>query len=98
MGGTWVAVRCDSDVLRGATGGSIVPVTKGLNGLAQVAEQMPSIGDLDRAWGTLTYAVGIGAGTIAGDDFDAWTITQPGGDGGGLAIGQQDRPPRSSRG
>ena len=31
----------------------IVPVAKGLDGFAQVAKQVPSIGDLGRAWRAL---------------------------------------------
>jgi len=76
-------------MLRGATCGGIVPVTESLDGLSRIAEQVPGIGDLDGVWGALTNAVGVGAGTIAGDDLDPRTITQPDRDGGGLAIGQE---------
>jgi hypothetical protein len=78
-----------SDVLRRAAGGGTVPVTEGLDSLSEVAEQMPSVSNLNGAWRALADPVGIGAGAIAGDDLDAGTILQPGGDGGGLAIGQQ---------
>ena len=56
---------------------------------------MPSIGDLGGIRDTLAYAVGIGAGTIPGNDLDNWPITQPSGDRGGLAVRQKiDHPVR----
>ena len=81
------------DVLGGTSGCGSMPVAEGLDGLADVAEQVPSIGDLDGVRGTLADAVGVGTGTIAGDDLDARPVTQPGGDGSSLAIGQEiDHP------
>jgi hypothetical protein len=76
-------------MLRGAPGSGIVPVTKSLNRISKIAEQMPTIGDLDGARSTLTNAVGIGASTIAGDDLNAGPIAQPRGDSCSLAIGQE---------
>jgi hypothetical protein len=73
-------------MLRGSPSGSIVPVTKSLDGVSQIAQQVPSIGYLDGARGTLTNAVGVGARSIPSDDLDTGAITQPGGDGGGLTI------------
>ena len=78
-----------SDMLRGATNGSIVPVPKSLNRLAEIAQDVPSIGDLDSTRGTLTDAFGVGTRTIAGDYLDTGPTTQPGSDGGGLTIGQE---------
>ena len=78
-----------SDMLRGATNGSIVPVPKSLNRLAEIAQEVPSIGDLDSTRGTLTDAFGVGTRTIAGDDLDTGPTTQLGSDGGGLTIGQE---------
>ena len=77
------------DVLRGTAGGRTVPVTKGLNSLSKVAQQVPAIGNLGRAWSALADAIGIGAGAIAGDNLDARAVTQPGGDGGSFAVRQQ---------
>ena len=45
-------------MLRGAPGSGIVPVTKSLNRISKIAEEMPTIGDLDGARSTLTNAVG----------------------------------------
>ena len=66
-----------------------MPITKGLNGLSKVPEQVPPIGDLYGPRSALTDPVGIGSGTIAGDDLDAGPITQPSGDGGGFAVWQE---------
>ena len=83
------------DVLGGASRCGSMPVAQSLDRLAEVAEQVPAIGDLEGVRGTLTDAVGIGTGTIAGDNLDAWPLTQPGSDGGGLAVGQGiDHPVR----
>jgi hypothetical protein len=45
-----------------------------LNRFAEIAQEVPSIGDLDSARGTLTDTVSIGTHTIAGDDLDARPI------------------------
>jgi hypothetical protein len=42
------------DLLGGPTGHGAVLVGKGLHGVTEVAEQMPSVGDLDRGGRTLT--------------------------------------------
>lgn len=78
-----------SDVLSRTTSGGIVPITQGLDSLSKVAEQVPSIGDLDSSRCALTNAVSVSAGTIASDNLHARAITQPVGDGGGLTIGQK---------
>jgi hypothetical protein len=77
------------DVLGGPTGSGTVPIRKGLDGLPEIAEQVPSISDLDRTWRTLANAISIGAGAVTSDDLDAWTIPQPGSNGGGFTIGQE---------
>jgi len=78
-----------SDVLCSAPGSGTVPITKGLDGLSKVPEQMPPISNLDGAGRALTDTVGIGSGTIACDDLDAGPIAQPGGDGGRFAVWQK---------
>src|SRR4051812_18363329 len=50
---------------------------------------MPPIGDLDGLWRSLAGSVAIGAGAIAHDDLDGRMVLQPGGQGLGLAVGQQ---------
>jgi hypothetical protein len=76
-------------MLRSTPGSGIMPVAKGLNRIPKIAEEVPTIGDLDGARGTLTNAIGIGASTITSDDLNAGPITQPRGDGRSLAIGQE---------
>ncbi len=78
-----------SDVLSRTTSGGIVPITQGLDSLSKVAEQVPSIGDLDSSRCALTNAVSVSAGTIASDNLRARAIPQPVSDGRGLAIGQE---------
>ena len=46
-------------------------------GVAEIAQQMPAIGNLDRIRSTGPHAVGIVAGSIAGDDFNAGMRLQP---------------------
>jgi hypothetical protein len=60
-----------------------------LDSLPKIAEQMPPVGDLNGVRSALADPVGIGAGTIAGDNLNAGMILQPGRDRCGLAIGQK---------
>ena len=76
-------------MLGGANGGGCVPVGEVLDGVAEVAEQMPSIGHLGGVRRALTDSVGICASTIAGDDLDTGTITQPPTDCRCFAVRQQ---------
>lgn len=76
-------------MLCGAACSRTVPVSKGLNSLSKIAEQVPAIGDLDGVWGALTNTVSISASSIAGDNLDAGSITQPGGHGGSFAVWQE---------
>jgi hypothetical protein len=64
-------------MLRGAPRSHTVPVTKCLNGLSKVPEQVPAIGDLNGTRGALTNTVGVGASAIAGDDLDAGPVNSP---------------------
>ena len=60
-----------SDMLRCTTGCGAVSVSQGLDSLPKIAEQMPPVGDLNGVRSALADPVGIGAGTIAGDNLDA---------------------------
>lgn len=62
-----------------------------LQGLAQVAQQVPSIEDMHRLGRALLDALGIHLGPIAGDDLDPGMAPQPVGDRLGVAIGQEVR-------
>jgi hypothetical protein len=60
--------------------------------ITAVAQQMPSVGDLNGLRRPLAGAVGVGAGPIADDDLDRWMIPQPRGQGLALPVGQQLDP------
>jgi hypothetical protein len=65
------------------------PVGKSLHGISEIAKQMPPISNLDHARRTLTNAVRINAGAVAGDNLDTWVIAQPSGHRCGVAVRQQ---------
>ena len=77
------------DMLGGANGGGTMPVGELLYGVAEVAEQMPSICHLDSVRRALTDPVGIRASTITGDDLDARMTAQPPTDCRRFAVRQQ---------
>ena len=52
-----------------------MPVAEGLDGFTQIAQQVPSIGNLDGGGSTLANAVGVSARAITGDDLDARPIS-----------------------
>ena len=66
-----------------------VPLDGCLQGVAEMAEQMPTVRDLDRRGRTAPDPIGIRARPIAGDHLDPGVPAQPVGDGAGLAIRQQ---------
>ena len=76
-------------MLGGANRGGSVSVGDVLDGVAEIAEQMPSIGHLDGVRRALPDSVGVRAGTITGDDLDTGTIMQPPTDGRCLPVRQQ---------
>ena len=55
----------------------------------RLREPMPAVRDLHRRWGPLPHAIGISPGPVASDDLHAGMLTQPRGQGLGLAVGQQ---------
>jgi hypothetical protein len=59
-----------------------------LGRLAQVLPQVEPVGNLDRLRGPGAYAVGIRAGPVPAYRLDLGVLTQPGGEGVGLAVGQ----------
>ena len=66
-----------------------MPVGKGMDGIAQVAQHVPAVRDLDGIRRTLAPPVRIGSGPVARDHFHAGVPVQPGRQGFGLAIRQQ---------
>jgi len=76
-------------LLRRTADGAMVAVDHGADGIAEVAQQVPAVGDLDRIRRTLAHAVRVGAGSVARDDLDPGVLTKPSGQGFGLPVGQQ---------
>ena len=58
---------------------AVVSVEHRLQGIGTVAQEMPTVGDLERLRCALPDAVGIGASPIAGHDLDRGIPLQPGG-------------------
>ena len=59
------------------------------DGITQVLHQVPSVGDLESSGCSLRGSVGISAGSVTADNFDAGVLTQPGGERSSFAIRQQ---------
>lgn len=71
----------------------MVALNRGMNGVAEVAQQVPPVGDLYRIGRTLPDAVGVDAGPVAGDHRHAGIGLQPRRQALGAAVGQQvDHP------
>jgi hypothetical protein len=62
---------------------------EGLQGLAEVADEMKAVDDLDRLGCPPANPVGVVVAPIATDDRDRRMSDQPGGDTGGRAVRQQ---------
>ena len=58
-------------------------------GVGHIVQEMPAICGLDGRGGALADAIGVGAGTVAGDDLDARMGFQPCGNGVGLTVRQK---------
>lgn len=54
----------------------------------EIAQKMPAVGDLNCIRGAAADALGVGAGTVAGDDFHTGVVLQPVRNCPRLAIGQ----------
>ncbi len=67
----------------------MLSVNHGTNGIAKIAQQMPSVGDLNSIGCPLAYSVWISAGAVYGDDLDTGTLAQPLSQSRSLAIGQK---------
>ncbi len=57
--------------------------------LPRVAAQVKAIRYLYGVRRSLADAIGVGTGAVAADNLDLWLVTQPGGEGGCGAIGQE---------
>src|SRR5690242_3600292 len=54
--------------------------------IAEVAQHVPTIRDLNGSRGTRPGAVGVSAGTVADNDFDTLMPAEPGGEGFRLPV------------
>lgn len=66
-----------------------VPVERPGQGVAEIAQKVPVIGDLHCGRCAATDAVGVGARAVARDNLDAGVALEPGCDGLGVAVGQE---------
>ncbi len=67
----------------------MVTVGDGMDGVTQIPQQVPAVGDLDGIGRTLARAVGVDAGPVSGDDLDAGVGPQPRGQALGPPVRQQ---------
>jgi hypothetical protein len=67
----------------------VVGAHGGAHGLAEVAQQVPAIGDVHGLRRTAPGAVGVDVGPVAGDHLHAGVVAQPGGERAGVAVGQE---------
>ena len=77
------------DLAADAPDRGVMAVGNGMDRVTEVPQQMPAVADLDGIGRALAHAVGVGPGTIPGDDLDARVLPQPGRQGLGLAVRQE---------
>ena len=77
------------DLAADALDGGVVSVSDGMDGVAEVPQQVPAVADLDGLGRSLAHAVGINAGPVPGDDFNARVGLQPRGQALGPPVRQQ---------
>src|SRR5690349_8320072 len=78
-----------ANVVGGASGGCAMLIGNGLDGITQVAQQVPAVGDLHGVGSPLTDTVRAGTRAITRDDFDTRMSAQPGRECRRLTIRQQ---------
>ena len=66
-----------------------MPCEHALDGLAQVLQQVPAVGDLHGLGGTLRRRLGVGRRTVPADDLDPGMLLEPRRDSVPLAVGEQ---------
>ena len=67
----------------------MVAINDGPNGIAEVAQQVPTVGHLDRLLRALPNSIGVGTSTVARDNFNSGMLTEPIRQRLGLAVRQQ---------
>lgn len=89
VAGSFHSYRRGSSDLGGGAPITVVAVENGLQGVTQIAQQMPAVGDLGSSRRSGADAFGIGARAVAGHDGDARVGLQPSRDRLRLSIRQQ---------
>jgi hypothetical protein len=74
-------VRCHAQV-------TVVPVEHPGQGVAEVAQKVPAVRDLDGLGRAAANAVGVSTGAVTRDDVDAGMVAQPSPNRLRLAVGQ----------
>ena len=63
------------------------------NGITEVAQQMPTVSNLNRVRRPLANTVGVGAGTVTCDGLNNGVLAKPRGQSVCLSVGQQVNNP-----
>lgn len=69
--------RLSSELPGGPPDLTVTAIDDGTHGVAEIAQEVPPVGHLNRIGSALPDPVGIGAGAVPGDDFDAGTLPKP---------------------
>lgn len=78
-----------ADVPGSAPDGRMVAIDNQANGVAEVAQQVPTVRDLNHVGSALAHTVRVGSRPVACDDLDAEVLAKTGGQGLGLPGGQE---------
>jgi len=82
-----------SHLRRDPPDGGVVIARDRLDGVTEVAQQMPPVRDLDRVGRSLPDAIGVDAGAVARDDLHPRVLLQPRRQAFSSAVGQQVEDP-----
>jgi hypothetical protein len=77
------------DLLGNPANLDVLTIDDGSNGITEIAQQVPTVSDLNRVRRPLADTVGVGAGAVARDDLDTGVLAEPGGQRFRLPIRQQ---------
>ena len=75
------ALRCrhpaGANLLGGTAEITVVAIDDGADSIAEIAQQVPSVGYLDRFRRALADPIGVGTSTVARDYLDPGMLTKP---------------------
>jgi hypothetical protein len=72
-----MALSAQVKVRRNALSGGTMTINQGKKGIRQIAQKMPAVRDLNRAWSALTNTVSISASPIPCNDLSPRILTKP---------------------